>query len=92
LGAIDPRQDPDEIKRLSLPPNADANNDGILSTSELDAYVKENLPVIAGLFPTMILSRQAELPKGRPTVPLEKLTQRSRLQTADVSFPLVPLR
>ncbi len=51
MGAIDPKKDPDEIAGLALPPNADTNSDGVLSTSELDAYVKENLPAIAGSFP-----------------------------------------
>jgi WD40 repeat protein len=92
MGAIDPKNDPDEISSLSLPTNADTNGDGILSTTELDVFVKENLPVIARMFPSMVVAREARLAKNRPTSPISKLEQLSRLQTADVSFPLIPLR
>ena len=62
MGAIDPANDPEEIARLKLSRNADFNGDGILFTSELDSYVKQNLPEIAKLFPGLVARREAQLP------------------------------
>jgi hypothetical protein len=90
MGAIDPESDPDEVARLNLPRNADFNGDGILSTSELDSYVRQNLPEIAKLFPGLVARREAQLSTGR-TTPLAKLEQRPLIQTVDVSFPLIPV-
>jgi len=91
MGAIDPDNDPEEVSRLNLPRNADFNGDGILSTSELESYVEQNLSAIAALFPGMVARREAQLPAGRRATPAAKLEQRARLQTVNVSFPLVPV-
>ena len=91
MGAIDPAKDPEEVSKLKLPPDADFNGDGILSTSELDSYVKQNLPEIAKLFPDLVARREAQLPVRGQATPVAKLDQRPRLQTVDVSFPLIPL-
>jgi WD40 repeat protein len=92
MGAIDPQSDPEEVSKLNLRTNADFDGNGILSTSELDTYVKQYLPGIAGLYPELVTRRQAQLPVRRQAPPLSKLEQRARLQAVDVSFPLVPVR
>jgi WD40 repeat protein len=92
MGAIDVRKDPEEVASLNLRPNADFDGDGILSTSELDAYVKQCLPEIARLFPDLVTRREARLPVPRPATAPARLDQQPRLQTVDVSFPLVPVR
>ena len=61
--------EPEEIAELGLPANADFNADGILTTTELDAYVSQNLKAIARVFPDLVASREAELPVGKPRVP-----------------------
>jgi hypothetical protein len=91
LGAMDPQHDAQEIKKLGLPPNADFNGDGILSTGELNAYVDENLKVIARVFPDLVVSRQAELPADKPRIPASELVQHPVLQSFGAPFPLVPL-
>ena len=45
-------QEPEEVKALALPADADFNRDGIVSTDELDAYSKQVLPQLAGIFPS----------------------------------------
>jgi hypothetical protein len=91
MGAIDPAKDPEEVTKLKLPPDADFNGDGILSTSELDSYVRQNLPEIAKLLPDLVARREAQLPARGQATPPARLDQRPRIQTLDVSFPLIPL-
>ena len=91
LGAIKARTSPRRSRRLGLPANADFNADGILSITELDAYVKANLKAIARVFPEIVVKREADLPVGKPRVPAEKLEQHPVLQSFGTSFPLVPL-
>jgi hypothetical protein len=93
MGAISPQGEPAEIKTLNLPPNADFDHNGILSTSELDAYVKQALPEIAAVFPQVFaVKRAAAVTRaGRQAPTSEPLDQALRLQSAETSFPLVPL-
>jgi WD40 repeat protein/uncharacterized caspase-like protein len=94
MGAVPLGQEPKEVLELNLPHNADFNRDGILSTSELDAYAKQVLPQLAAVFPQLVANRRAvEGNRGAPAAPAPepKLDQEARIQSAEVSFPLVPL-
>ncbi len=91
MGAIDPENDPEEVIRLKLPLDADFDRDGVLSTSELESYVAQNMPVIGALFPGLVVRREAELPVGRQRTAPADLEQRTSLQTTNFSFPLVPV-
>lgn len=90
---IRPRDEPEEIASLKLRPDADYNADGLITTAELDAYVKEALPPIADLFPLLIVKRRAT--GNAQTAPqpaaADRLDQSLRLQTARTSFPLIRL-
>ncbi len=91
------RDEPKSFAELKLRPDADYNDDGTITTAELDAYVKESLPPIAGVFPALFASRQA--PGGLPPLAArgaagptdQKLDQSLRLQSSTVSFPLIQL-
>jgi hypothetical protein len=93
LGAIPLAREPKEIAELGLPRDADFNKDGILSTSELDAYAKQVLPQLSAIFPQIVASRRdAVAPRSSGSAaPRQKLDQATRLQSAEESFPLVPL-
>jgi WD40 repeat protein len=103
MGAISQVKEPPQVAKLGLPPNADFDKNGVLSTSELDAYVKQVLPEIAAVFPQVVairraaaISRQARAASptrgpGGTARPPEELTQSLRLQSAESSFALVPL-
>ena len=90
LGSIKPGNEPEEIAKFRLPANADFNHDGILSITELDAYVSQNLKAIAAVFPEIVVRREADLPVG-PRVPAGKLEQHPVLQSFGTPFPLIPL-
>lgn len=93
MGAIRPVEEPDEVKQLALPRNADLDADGILTTGELDQYVKQSLPLIARQFPLMVTSRRAALVEPKLPAPSPgRLQQEVRTQGAEYSFPLIPLR
>ena len=67
---------------------------GVLSTSELDAYAKQVLPRLAEVFPQLTSTRRdavAQPDKLAASDPRLSLQQGTRMQSADVSFPLVPL-
>ncbi len=91
---IGPKEEPEEIVSLKLRRDADYNGDGLITTAELDAYVKETLPPIADLFPQLIVKRRAIGSTGAATRPAAagKLDQSLQLQTARTSFPLIRLR
>jgi WD40 repeat protein len=93
MGAVSAAGEPPQVKKLNLPPNADFDRNGILSTSELDAFVKQALPEIAALFPQVVAAKRAATVARAGTSALvpEPLDQALRLQTAEASFPLVPL-
>lgn len=94
LNALDPAQpEPKELADLQAPPNADFDGDGELSTGELDAYAKQVVPQLSARFATLVANRREALPPAQRTgPPPEQLDQAVRLQSASVSFPLVPLR
>jgi hypothetical protein len=90
---IRPQEEPVEIASLKLRADADYNGDGLISTTELDTYVKEVLPPIADLFPQLMIVKrratgnvQAAQPSGA-----DRIDQSLRLQTARISFPLIRL-
>jgi WD40 repeat protein/uncharacterized caspase-like protein len=90
---IGPKEEPEEISSLKLRRDADYNGDGLITTAELDAYVKETLPPIADLFPQLIVKRRATVniqAASRPAAS-ERLDQSLHLQTARTSFPLIRL-
>ncbi len=87
-GAIASRDEPKQVSALKLPPNADFDKDGVLSTAELDAYVKQALPEMAALFPSIAVASRDAVPARGGT---QALDQAPRVQSADASFPLVPL-
>ena len=89
--SLEPGKEPEEIAELKLPPNADFNDDGILTTAELDAYVNQHLKEIAAVFPDLVASREAEELPGRPRTPAGKLEQHPVLQSFGTPFPLIPL-
>ena len=91
LGSLEPGKEPQQIAKLSLPPNADFNHDGILTTAELNAYVNQHLKEIAAVFPDLVRSREAEELPGRPRTPAVMLEQHPVLQSFGTPFPLVPL-
>src|SRR5262249_26424873 len=93
MGAVSLAREPEEVANLGLPRDADFDKNGILSTSELDAYAKQVLPRLADLFPRLVARRDADLPRNAPASPTTnpKLDQALQLQGAEVSFPLVPL-
>jgi len=94
MGEIPLREERPEIISLKLRPDADYNNDGVITIAELDAYTKEALPPIADLFPDLVVSRDAAraAPRGQRPEATERLDQSLRLQTARMSFPLIRLR
>ncbi len=57
----------------------------MLTTQELDRYVKESMPQIAAKFPLMVAKARTAQPLPGPKNPAD---QGLRLQTTNVSFPL----
>jgi len=89
---IGPREEPAEIAGLKLRADADYNGDGLITTAELDAYVKESLPPIANLFPQLMVKQRAlNAPAAPQPAQAARLDQSLRLQTARTSFPLIRL-
>lgn len=94
MGEISPREERPEIARLKLRPNADFDQDGVITIAELDAYAKEVLPPIAELFPQLpdlVVKREATesaSPGPRSSTP-DRLDQSLALQSAPLSFPLI---
>ncbi len=92
------RDEPKLVADLKLRRDADYNGDGIITTSELDAYVKEALPPIAGVFPKLFVRRSAPdalnppIQRGAANAAAStNLEQSLRLNTSPVSFPLIHL-
>jgi WD40 repeat protein len=91
------RDEPKSFADLKLRPDADYNNDGIVTTAELDAYVKESLPPIAGEFPKLFVSRQAPgaipalVKRGATATADQNMDQSLQLQSSTVSFRLIQL-
>jgi hypothetical protein len=91
---IESKEEPEEIASLKLRRDADYNDDGLITSAELDAYVKETLPPIADLFPQLIVKRRAigNTRAAPQPAAAERLDQSLHLQTARTSFPLIRLR
>ncbi len=84
------------VGALGLPPNADFDRDREVSTDELDAYARLALPKLASLFREPVIRGGVVI--DRPDARADRGTasgpapdQKLRLQTAETSFPLVPL-
>jgi WD40 repeat protein len=90
---IPTRDEPPEIARLDLRPDADYNGDGVITTAELDRYVKDALPPIAGLFPDLVVKRAAVAQRAGnpPAGAVDRLDQALRFQAAPTSIPLIRL-
>jgi uncharacterized caspase-like protein len=90
---IGPKEEPEEFASLKLRRDADYNGDGLITTAELDVYVKETLPPIADLFPQLIVKRRAIGNSQAAPQPAaaDRLDQSLHLQTARISFPLIRL-
>jgi hypothetical protein len=85
-GALDRSQEPEEIRSLGLPEDADFNHDGIITTGELDEYAHRALPRIAQSYPHLVARSRAGATGSGPS-----LEQDLRLQSTNVSFALIPL-
>jgi WD40 repeat protein len=89
--------EPKSVAELKLRPDADYNGDGTITTAELDAYVKEAMPPIASVFPTLFVSRQgpsdlaSPTPRGAIGAGNQKMDQSLKLQSSTISFPLIQL-
>jgi uncharacterized caspase-like protein len=85
LNANPDATEPKPVADLHLAASADFNGDGLLSTSELDAYVKQVLPRLAAILPG---TGRGDGPRGSGS----DAGQAPRLQGAEASFVLVPLK
>ncbi len=84
--------EPREIQDLKLPPNADFNHDKLLSTNELDAYVKQAMPQISAIFPQLVNRARGGAPLAhQKAAKPPDLDQKSRVQGSDLSFTVIPL-
>jgi WD40 repeat protein/uncharacterized caspase-like protein len=93
-GAIERQLEPREVTQLKLPENADFDHDGVITTGELEGYAKSSLPAIARLYPALMTRSRNEIASRNPQTPplaAGELEQDLRMQSANVSFPLVPL-
>jgi WD40 repeat protein/uncharacterized caspase-like protein len=94
MRAVESLQEPKEVAALALPDNADFNGDHVISTDELDAYARQVLPRLSGVFPRLIAGRRnAVVPRNAPpqagaNPPFD---QALRLEGGEASFPLIPL-
>ncbi len=98
MRAVKSADEPKEIAALALPSDADINRDGIVSTDELDAYARQVLPQLCGVFPQLAETRREGIaPRNAPvtaalgTKTPQALDQALRLQGNEASFPLIPI-
>ena len=92
MGSIPKAGEPKEVADLGLRSNADFNDDGVLATSELDAYVKQVVPRLARIFAQIDQNASARGRGPGAVAPPQKPDQAPRIQTAEPSFGLVPVR
>jgi hypothetical protein len=100
MGEVSPADEPQIVTDLKLRRDADYDRDGIITTAELDLYVKEVMPPIAAVFPEMIargsatINASPSLARGPADTALARsnLNQSLRLQTSPVSFPLIHMK
>ena len=91
LGAVGPGTGDQADQQLGLPPNADFNHDGVLTTAELIAYVNQNLKEIAASSPISSSAARPICPRTALVLPPGELVQHPVLQSFGDPFPLVPL-
>ncbi|MGP0064270.1 MAG: caspase family protein [Isosphaeraceae bacterium] len=95
MRAVELVKEPREVSKLALPPDADFNRDGYVSTDEIDTYARQVLPRLSGVFPMLAAGlREGVAPRGEPkgkAPKAEALDQSLRLQGNEASFPLVPI-
>ncbi len=92
MRAVPLDDEPEKITELSLPEDADFDRDGVLTTGELDTYVKQSLPRIADKFPEIVTARSGNVsPVKLPPPRAEERKQGLQMQSAEHSFPLLPL-
>jgi hypothetical protein len=92
LAAISTASEPREITELHLPQNADFNSDGLLSTVELDAYVKQALPLLAGILPRLDDEAGAVTRGAAGGAANQKVSPAPHIQAAEVHFDVVPVK
>ena len=92
MGAIDLDGEPKEVANLGLRAHADFNDDGFLSTTEVDAYVKQTLPRLASIFAATDGSASVTARSPGTPVPPPASDRAPRLHGAEASFNIVPLR
>ncbi len=100
MGEVPPGVEPQLVADLKLRRDADYDHDGIITTAELDAYVKEAMPPIAAVFPEMVArgavtensNSSVERGKANTTAARPNVDQSLRLQTSPVSFPLILMK
>ena len=92
MGAITLDGEPKEVANLDLPAHADFNADGLLSTTEVDAYVKQTLPRLASIFHVDRWQGARHGQKPRYASSVARSDRAPRLQAAEASFNIVPLR
>ena len=98
MRALELVKEPKEVAELKLPPDADFNRDGVVSTDELDAYARQVLPRLTRLFPQQSVASRAggadPVPRGDgapSAIGSDSNTREVRFLGTDVSFPLVPV-
>jgi len=93
MGAAGLKAIPADLGGLPGPPSADFNRDGLVTTDEIVAFADDALPRLARMFPRVVLRAGAgRTPPGPdPAEVGPELEQKLRLQSAEVSFPLVTL-
>ena len=87
MGAVPSVGEPQKLADLGLRADADFNQDGFLSTSELDAYAKQVLPKLASIFPEAMANVRGSVRELGTPSPGEKVDP-----AANASFNLVPIR
>jgi Caspase domain len=93
-GAVDRATEPREVARIAPRDDADFNNDGVITTGELDQYARRTLPGFARVFPGLMARGENAAPAnraGQPPVDEAQLGQGLQMQAASLSFELIPL-
>jgi WD40 repeat protein/uncharacterized caspase-like protein len=92
MGAVSKDEEPEELQEVRLRGSADFNDDQVITTRELDRYVKEFLPRISEKFPLLVARQRAAQAQLKPAAGKpEKADQALRVQSASTTFPLFRL-
>ena len=87
MRAVSTKDEPKSVADLALPADADFNQDGFLSTAELDAYTQRVLPRLASLLPSMTTYVRGSVRESGTASPREMGDR-----ATNSSFNLVPMR